>query len=93
MTPKRAGSTRYYDRHQLTRLRIICFGRRLGFSVAELQELLDAWENMAQVSKSSKTLLSKLSSKLMDLEDQRVKLDLTIKELRSVLFRLTEKVG
>ncbi len=41
LKPKRIGRIRYYDEHQRDRIPEILRGRNLGFSLAEIQDLLD----------------------------------------------------
>ncbi|MBX6742408.1 MAG: MerR family transcriptional regulator, partial [Acetobacteraceae bacterium] len=41
IAPRRAGTTRVFDRRDRARLLLVLRGKRLGFSLAEIREFLD----------------------------------------------------
>ena len=44
IAPSRRGRTRVFSLRDRTRLRLILRGRRLGFSIAEIREILDLYD-------------------------------------------------
>ena len=44
LTPARKGQTRVYDSRDRARLKLILRGRRIGFSLQEIQEMLDLYD-------------------------------------------------
>ncbi|MEI9984976.1 MAG: MerR family DNA-binding protein [Aliidongia sp.] len=44
LSPQRAGGNRVYAARDLARLKLILRGKRLGFSLADIRELLDLYD-------------------------------------------------
>ena len=44
LTPRRQGLQRLYDRRDRKRLKLILMGKRVGFSLGEIREMLDLYE-------------------------------------------------
>ncbi len=44
LTPARKGQTRVYDARDRARLKLILRGRRIGFTLQEIQEMLDLYD-------------------------------------------------
>lgn len=84
IAPERVGSTRVFRKRDRARLILILRGKRLGFSLREIQEYLSLYEvdgtQSAQVSKLSQLVDSRLGM----LEQQMVDLQTTISELRAI---------
>jgi DNA-binding transcriptional MerR regulator len=84
VAPRRAGTTRVFDRRDRARLLLVLRGKRLGFSLAEIREYLDLYDaDRSQVTQVS-TLLGKTRQRIAELEQQRRDLDQTLAELREV---------
>ncbi|ABD55886.1 MerR family transcriptional regulator [Jannaschia sp. CCS1] len=81
--PIREGQRRLFTRRDRARLKLILRGKRFGFSLEEIRQLLDLY----YVGDSQETqLVSTLSiarERLSDMERQRAELDEAIDELRS----------
>ena len=45
LTPARKGQTRVYDARDRARLKLILRGRRIGFTLQEIQDMLDLYDN------------------------------------------------
>ena len=76
LSPKREGARRIYSLRDRARLRLILRGKRFGFSLAEIRELLDLYDlGDGQLTQLEKTLLSayekrdELEAKRRDLND------------------------
>ena len=84
LAPKRAGGNRIYSYRDRARLRLVLRGKRLGFSLADIKELLDLYnrdeENLVQL----KATLGKTRGRLGELEQQRKEVEALIGELTEI---------
>lgn len=97
LTPARAGQNRVYSLRDRGRLYLILRGKRVGFSLAEIAEMLDLYSlNDGQVGQAS-AVLDKVHQRIAILERQRQDLEQVISELRcdsqKIEAFLTEKTG
>ncbi|MES9968560.1 MAG: MerR family DNA-binding transcriptional regulator [Candidatus Thiodiazotropha sp.] len=71
LSPIRRGQTRIYNSNDRVRLILILRGKRLGFSLAEIDELLSLWDRTPSGSeKQLKLLLEKITLRKAELEQQ-----------------------
>ncbi len=84
LTPRRAGNTRVYTQRDRARMILILRGKRLGFSIREIREYLELYDVDPTHEEQLKALLKTVHSRIHRLEDQRVALDQTLAELRSI---------
>lgn len=81
--PQREGQKRLYSKRDRVRLKLILRGKRFGFSLEEIRQLLDLY----YMGDSQETQLREtyvLAEKhLADMEAQRAELDNAIKELKA----------
>ena len=85
LSPERRGTHRLYTRRDRARLKLILRGKRFGFSLESIRQLLDLYDtesrNVPQVSRA----LELGRERLADMERQRADLDIAIKGLREQL--------
>ncbi len=79
--PRRVGQDRLYSRRDRVRLRYIQMGKSVGFSLDEIRELLELYEQGKQPPGQLDTTLAKVRLRLDRLQAQRVDLDTAIAEL------------
>lgn len=84
ITPRRAGTTRVFDRRDRARLLLVLRGKRLGFSLAEIREFLDLYDADPTQHSQMSLLLARVRQRLAALERQRRDLDETLDELRQL---------
>lgn len=88
--PIREGQRRLFTRRDRARLKLILRGKRFGFSLEEIRQLLDLY----YVGDSQETqLVSTLSiarARLSDMESQRAELDDAIVDLRNQMNLVAE---
>jgi len=84
ISPRRAGNNRVYTARDRSRMILILRGKRLGFSLREIKEYLDLYDVDPTHAKQLRLLLTSVHSRISRLEDQRVALDQTLRELREV---------
>lgn len=89
--PERAGQKRLFTKRDRARLKLILRGKRFGFSLEEIRQLLDLYyKGDGQMSQLQQTF-DLASTRLTDLEKQRTDLDEAITDLREQL-KFFEKI-
>ncbi len=84
IAPRRAGNTRVYTQRDRARMILILRAKRLGFSIREIREYLELYDVDPTHEEQLKALLKTVHSRIHRLEEQRVALDQTLAELRSI---------
>jgi len=90
--PRRQGLTRLYSAHDRTRLGWILRGKRLGFSLAEIKELLDLYQVDRTGVQQLRELLRRSRLHIDDLERKRRDLDAHISEFKEVESQVTAEL-
>ena len=99
--PRRQGTMRYYGAADRVRLELILKGKRLGFTLAEIQDLISSRAKarppeVSEVDSNDLTISlgrEQIATQIDHLERQRADIDGAIKELRLAYERLAERVG
>ncbi|RSU46737.1 MerR family transcriptional regulator [Sphingomonas sp. S-NIH.Pt15_0812] len=95
--PLRIGSTRVYTRRDTARMQLILRGKRLGFSLREIEEFLDLYDADPQHVEQMRRLAGRCRERIDELEVQRHAIDQTLVELatieREALARIEEPVA
>lgn len=85
LSPLRHGAKRLYDRKDRARLKLILRGKRFGFSLEEIRQVLNLYErdgsNLAQMERTYDLALDRLRV----MEAQRDELEIAIRELKAEL--------
>lgn len=89
ITPRRVGSRRLYSRRDTDRLKWILLGRKAGFSLSEVKQMLDLYERKG--AGRFRILLDRSERQLGKLERQRALVDEAMRELRSAIDFLRRK--
>jgi DNA-binding transcriptional MerR regulator len=84
LTPMRQGVNRRYSYRDRARLQLICRGKRLGFSIAEIKEFLALYDGGNDFSAQSAYALQKVRDRIRALEQQAVDVQQTLGELRAI---------
>jgi DNA-binding transcriptional MerR regulator len=90
--PRRQGLTRLYSAGDRTRLSWILRGKRLGFSLAEIRELLDLYQVDRTGVQQLRELLRRSRLHIDDLLRRRRDLDAHIQEFRDVESHVTAEL-
>ncbi|BCA92127.1 MULTISPECIES: MerR family transcriptional regulator [Halomonadaceae] len=86
--PTRRGQTRIYSSQDRVRLKLTLRGKRLGFSLAEIRELFELWDETRSGSeKQLQLMLSKISERKAALEQQMKDITMVQLELESAEIR------
>ncbi|MBT8458100.1 MAG: MerR family DNA-binding transcriptional regulator [Boseongicola sp.] len=82
ISPVRQGTRRLYTRKERARLKLILRGKRFGFSLEDIRQLLDLYDtsgqNLAQIQRAHELAKERLG----DMIRQRDELDIAIDDLR-----------
>jgi len=82
--PVRRGRTRLYRPADRTRLKLILRGKRLGFSLSEIREIVGMYDEPPGERGQLITLVERIADKRADLEAKRRDIDQTLQELDEV---------
>ncbi len=80
--PTRQGQKRSFTKKCRGRLKLILRGKRFGFSLEDIRQLLELYDMGDKQQTQLLRTYELAKSKLIDLEDQRDKIEETIMELR-----------
>jgi DNA-binding transcriptional MerR regulator len=79
--PTRAGMNRVFSHRDRGRLILILRGKRLGFSLAEIKEMLDLYDLDDGQIEQLRVTLEKARRRIVELESQREDIDAAVVEL------------
>jgi DNA-binding transcriptional MerR regulator len=85
LSPKRDGSTRLYTRRDRARLKLILLGRKVGFSLRDVKQIMDLYDPKGANTKQLRLMLDKSDKQLGRLQKQRTALDEAITELSGLM--------
>ena len=88
IAPERRGTQRLYSERDRARVAWILRGKRTGFSLAEIRELLDLYDLGDQRKTQRLVTLERCREKIATLERQRGDIDATITELQQFIALL-----
>lgn len=85
LAPHRLGSRRLFTRRDRARLKLILRGKRFGFALEEIRELLALYDRDDSQLIQLRRTYDIAQQRLADMERQRAELDEAISELRNEL--------
>ena len=83
--PKREGQKRLFTKRDRARLKLILRGKRFGFSLEEIRQLLDLYHMGDQQQTQLARTYDIARERLADMETQRAELDAAIADLKEQL--------
>ena len=84
LSPARDGQRRVYRPRDRTRLKLILRGRRLGFSLAEVREIVDLYDAPPGEAGQLEFLVEKIAARRAELEAKRADIDASLDDLQAV---------
>ena len=85
ISPLRDGSTRLYSRRDKARLKLILLGRKVGFSLRDVKQIMDLYDPKGANTKQLRLTLDKSEKQLARLQKQRAAIDEAITELSDTM--------
>lgn len=82
--PVRVGNNRAYGRRDMGRMQLILRGKRLGFSLREIEEFLDLYYADPRHSEQMRRLAERCRERITELDLQRQAIDQTKAELEEI---------
>lgn len=79
--PRRNGVTRIYSRRDRARLKLVIMGKRVGFSLKEIKEMLDLYDLKDGQSTQLKVSLKRFNEQIALLQKQKQDVEQAIEEL------------
>jgi DNA-binding transcriptional MerR regulator len=93
LSPLRQGSRRLYNRTDRARLRLILRGKRFGFSLEDIRQLLDMYDhsgsNQAQLTRTYQIALDRIAQ----MKAQAAELNLAITDLETEMRGVAETLA
>ena len=95
IAPRREGSTRLYSRGDIARLKLIVLGRKAGFSLREIKQILELHgpESSPANPRQLRALIDKSERQIGKLEKQRAELDEAMAELKAAVGEWRAALG
>lgn len=88
LAPRRIGTMRLYGEQDRARLSVILKGKQLGFTLAEIQEMLASDSRGGAAGIDLKLSIEKIDEQITHLESQRLEIERAIEELKATRARL-----
>ena len=92
LSPRRDNLMRIYSRQEQARLRLILHARRMGFTIREIRELFEAFDNGGRAAQFARAL-PMFRERLAALTREREEIDQALEMLTGASDRLTMKAG
>ena len=93
LAPTRAGQTRVFANRDRTRLKLILRGKRLGFSLSEIREIIGLFDDAPGEAGQLTYFLDRIADRRRHLQQQREDIDITLSELAAVERRCQERLS
>lgn len=81
LSPKREGTNRVFSQRDRVRLKLALRGKRLGFSLAEIRELFELYDDSRNEHKQLEEFLARLERRRAHLEQQREDIEVMLREI------------
>lgn len=93
LSPSRKGQTRVYSPRERVRLKLVLRGKRLGFSLSEIREILDIYDTEPGEAGQLQYFLGKVDERRALLKQQQRDITATLKELDDIEHQCKTLLG
>lgn len=93
LQPRRVGQVRLYSRRDVARMRLILRGKRLGFSLAEIEAFLDLYDADPQHLEQMRALAGRCQERIAELRARREAIDQTIAEIETLEREAAQRIA
>lgn len=83
--PRRIGNARLYSHRDKARLKLVLLGRKVGFSLREVKQMMDLYDPNGSNIRQMKVVLEKSERQLGRLEKQRASVEEAIGDLKGLI--------
>ncbi len=83
LSPRREGSRRIYSKRDQVRLKLILRGKRLGFSLADVREMIELYDSAPDERPQLEKFVASLSARRVQLERQSAEIEEVLGEIRA----------
>jgi len=90
ISPQRNGSQRIYNKNQRVRLQLILRGKRIGFSLSEIREIMSLYDAPSGEKKQTLLLLEKIEQRRKNLNQQQHDIKTMLSELNQLEDKLNQ---
>ena len=84
LRPTRNGRNRVYTNGDRVRLKLILRGKRLGFSLSEIGDIINMYDSDPGETGQLSYFLEKISNRCAALKQQKADIEITLKELSTI---------
>lgn len=91
--PRRVGTARVYSKREAGRMQLILRGKRLGFSLREIEEFLRLYDADPQHVEQMRVLAERCRERVDELRQQMTALVQTIHELETIEREARERIA
>ncbi len=81
LNPRRVGTARHYSRRDRARLKLVLMGKRVGFTLGEIREMLDLYELRDGQETQLRVSLDKFREQITVLQRQKQDIEQAISDL------------
>lgn len=93
ISPLRVGNSRLYRKNDITRLKLVLLGRKVGFSLRDVKQMMDLYDPKGSNVRQLKVALEKSERQLERLFGQRDAISEAIDELQSAIATVQQKLA
>jgi DNA-binding transcriptional MerR regulator len=91
--PRRVAGARLYSRRDVARMQLILRGKRLGFSLADIEEFLNLYDADPQHLEQMRALAGRCRERIDELQAKKEALDQTISEMETLEREALERIA
>jgi DNA-binding transcriptional MerR regulator len=93
LAPAREGQSRVYSKRDYVRLKLTLRGKRLGFSLSEVGEMIDMYDRAKDEKKQLVAFVALLAERRTQLLDQRAEIDEMLAEINAFELQSRKILG
>ena len=92
LKPERENNKRIYSERDLVRLKLILRGKRLGFSLAEIETTMELYDTQPNESAQLEFVLETIESHRIELQQKQIDIQNTLAEMDAVAENVQKKL-